>query len=227
MALTHTADLETGTLSSAPQTGATDRQSEARLDSALLARVKDGDQRAAEALFRKYRNRAFAIAYRMSAGDREEALERVQETFLKVFRTIGGFDGKATFYTWFHRILVNTCLDARRSRLRWLRVFGRPMRPESEPDAPQSLNSFPDTGPDASPDARIRADELARDVRQALLRMSPHQRMVITLKCFEDMRVSEIAEVMNLAEGTVKTHLFRATQAMRKHLAHWSGVQGE
>ena len=90
--------------------------SAAEVDALLVERLKNGDRQASQELIQRYQEKAFAIAFRMLSGDREEALDLTQDAFLTALRKIDGFEGKSSFYTWFYRILINTCLDFLRRR---------------------------------------------------------------------------------------------------------------
>lgn len=193
-------------------------------DALLVERLKNGDRQASEELIRRYQDRAFAVAFRMLSGDREEALDLTQEAFLTALRKIDGFEGNSSFYTWFYRILVNTCLDSLRRRKRWRRLlhFRRPTAQDTR-EPSETLAEVASSEPSANPGAAVDARELQRDLRGALALLSDRQRMIFNLKVFEEMRIAEIARTMGLAEGTVKSHLFRATRIMRGALADWAG----
>lgn len=208
------------TTSAAPETEAV--STDADPDALLVARFRGGDERAGQELFEKYRDRAFRIAFRMSAGNREDALDMTQEAFLSAFRGLKRFKNESRFYTWFYRILVNTCLDARRRRSRWRAVFDRFVGKKEYPRDLADMERFPDPTRQEDPLEYASRKELQRDMDGALSQMSDQQRMVFTLKVFEEMTVPEIAELLNIAEGTVKSHLFRATRTMRHQLAHWA-----
>ncbi len=196
----------------------------AESDALLVDRLKGGDRQASEELIRRYQEKAFAVAFRMLSGDREEALDLTQEAFLTALRRIDTFEGKSSFYTWFYRILINTCLDGlrRRKRRRRLFFFRRP-DPDDASRNSDVLDEAVSTAPAANPGATIAARELQRDLRGALALLSDRQQVIFKLKVFEEMRIAEIARTMGLAEGTVKSHLFRATRIMRDALADWSG----
>lgn len=198
-----------------------DRQSRDEQDRELIRRLRAGDRLAGDQLVRRYQDRALRIALRMCDGDRDAALEQVQEAFVKVLRGLDGFDERSRFYTWFYRILVNTCLDARRRQRRWRRLFGW-LKPAPDRSETPTVEDFADPVPSHNPHSRSVAGQLERDVVRAMKKMSEKQRMVLTLKMAEGMRIPEIAQVMGLAEGTVKSHLFRATRAMRADLAQWA-----
>ena len=181
-----------------------------------LVRLAQGENRQAfDELIRRYQKRVYRIAYQMSYSDGEEAKDLAQTVFLKAFQGIKKFDGRSSFYTWLYRIVVNTCLSSRRRHLRWGRIFF-PWRmgkiEEGEPEAR-------DEAPDAS--ATLSEHQFREDIKRTLDDLSKRQRMVFQLKIFEEMKISEIAEITGMAEGTVKTHLFRATQMVRKKLQHW------
>jgi RNA polymerase sigma-70 factor (ECF subfamily) len=190
----------------------------------LVERLKSGDRQASDELIRRYQEKAFAVAFRMLSGDREEALDLTQDAFLTALRKIDGFEGKSSFYTWFYRILINTCLDFLRRRKRWRRLlyFRRPNSKDTR-EPSETIAEVASSEASANPGAAVDAREFQRDVRGAMALLSDRQRMIFNLKVFEEMRIAEIARTMGLAEGTVKTHLFRATRIMRGALADWAG----
>jgi RNA polymerase sigma-70 factor (ECF subfamily) len=191
-------------------------------DEALAARACADDSRATDELVRRYQEKVYRIAYGMCDGDPEEARDLSQEAFLKAFRSLPGFKGDARFYTWFYRIVVNTCLDARRRRQRRRRLlhFGS-RRGGEEPAGGEPLaNPARDASPD--PLQTLSHREMRRDLKAALKNLPPKQRLVFQLKVQEEMSLREIARIMGAAEGTVKSHLFRATRALRAALAAYA-----
>ncbi len=196
-------------------------------DEALVLRIREGNAAAAEELIRRYQQKAFSIAFSLCDGDREAALDHTQEAFVKVLGNIGSFQGKSSFYTWFYRILVNTCLDGRRKRRRWARLFpGRRPRQRGGDDAEPAIEDFPAADGAGDPLAAARGSALARDLERALAALPEKQRTVFQLKVFHGMALSEIAGIMGSAQGTVKTHLFRATRALRVALSAWGEDKG-
>ena len=194
-------------------------------DEELVRRAKNDDPWAIEQLVLRYQQKIYAIAYQMLDGDAEEARDRTQDAFLKAFRNIKRFKGKSSFYTWLYRIVINTCIDARRRHRRWKEIFF-PWRFEKNKDAApeNSLEEFADANPNSDPLARASGRQLEDDVKSALKKLSKRQRTIFQLKVFQEMSIAEIAEAMELAEGTVKTHLFRATRTVQKQLKGWAGV---
>ena len=194
-------------------------------DEELVRRAKNDDPWAIEQLVLRYQQKIYAIAYQMLDGDAEEARDRTQDAFLKAFRNIKRFKGKSSFYTWLYRIVINTCIDARRRHRRWKEIFF-PWRFEKNKDAApeNSLEEFADANPNSDPLATASGRQLEDDVKSALKKLSKRQRTIFQLKVFQEMSIAEIAEAMELAEGTVKTHLFRATRTVQKQLKGWAGV---
>ena len=156
--------------------------------------------------------RVFLLCRRM-LQDPEEANSATQDTFLKAWQAL-----KRTEFSelddpgkWVTRIAVNTCLDRLRSR-RW--QFWR-KRPKAE-DESAILNLAPSADPNAEDQAF--AHQIAGRIAQAITRLSLRQRAAFTLRHYEDRSLAEIAEILDLDVGTVKVHLFRATEKLREEL---------
>ncbi len=193
------------------------------IDDALVARAQDDDQTAFEDLVKRYQGKAYAIAYNMCSGDREEARELTQEAFLRAFRSLKTFRGKSSFYTWFYRILINTCLDSRRRRSRWEKIFSFWRGGRSDKASSDEMNTeYPDPKEYANPMTALDNKQLSKEIKEALASLPEKQRVVFQLKVLHGMRIREIAQIMGSAEGTVKSHLFRATQFMRDALQEWA-----
>ena len=192
-------------------------------DKELVRRAQNDDSWAIEQLVLRYQKKVYQIAYQMLGGDEQEAQDRTQDAFFKAFRKIKQFKGNASFYTWLYRIVVNTCLDARRRRRRWKEIFF-PWRLEihKEETSPSYLIEYPDTNKHSNPLSMVRKQQLEKDVKKAMNTLSERQRDIFQLKIFNEMSIPEIAQMMNLAEGTVKTHLFRATKVIQKKLKRWT-----
>lgn len=188
-------------------------------DEDLVARARKSDQRAIEDLVHRYQQKAYAIAYHFADGNMQDAEDLTQEAFLRAFQNLENFRGDSSFYTWFYRILVNVCLDGRRRRNRWQRIFlpwqresvDKGLSPEERPDPEAHERSL----------KIIRGRELSRDVRESLKSLPEKQRLAFQLKALHGMSIQEVARVMGTAEGTVKSHLFRATQFLREKFKDW------
>ena len=191
-------------------------------DTKLIQRACDDDTRAIEQLIRKYNKKAYFIAYQMCSGDQEETMDLVQDAFLKAFDNLNKFKGNSSFYTWFYRILINTCLDARRRKQQKRKIFSFwQSKKNDDHHEKQSIENHPDAANHSNPMILLRRKEFNQDIQNALRLLTEKQRMVFELKTFHEMRIQEIAETMDMAPGTVKSHLFRATRYMRNALKDW------
>ena len=171
-------------------------------DAAMAAACRAGDLRAYEQLYALHGARMKNLARNVlgSAADAEDA---VQETFLKVQRSIASFRGQSSFVTWTYRILINTCYDARRSRLRKKEVT-------TDDDSEESPRREP-RAPGAHPSLRMALE-------RALEKLTRHQRDVFLLYEVEGFRHSEIAGMLEITEAASKNTLFQAKKNLREML---------
>jgi RNA polymerase sigma-70 factor, ECF subfamily len=185
-------------LAGGPNSAAVDATSE---DAALAIACRSGDLRAYERLYAKHGARMKNLA-RNVLGNPIDAEDAVQETFLKVQRSIASFRGQSSFVTWTYRILINTCYDARRSRLRKKEIAnddsGETQRPEPR-------------APGAHPSLRMALE-------RALAKLTQHQRDVFLLYEVEGFRHAEIAGMLEMTETASKNTLFQAKKNLRMML---------
>jgi RNA polymerase sigma-70 factor (ECF subfamily) len=148
-----------------------------------VCRAKNDDSWAVEQLVFRYQQKIYAIAYQMLGGDAEEARDRTQDVFLQAFRSIKGFKGKSSFYTWLYRIVINTCIDARRRQKRWKKIFFA-WRVDKDRDTPpeNSLEEIADANPESDPLATASGRQLEDDVKSALMKLPQRQRTIFQLK---------------------------------------------
>ena len=178
-------------------------------DRELVSRWKAGDDKAFEALVRRHEQRVFRLLLRMM-GSREEAEDVSQETFLSLHRHGRRFRGEARFSTFVYRVAANAALNRRRSLGRGrARVQKLVQRQAAGDDLPQ--------GP-RDPEDATAGYELSGHVRDALQKLSPTLRMPVVLYDIEGLAYGEIAKVLGVAEGTVKSRIHRARQALRVEL---------
>jgi len=180
-------------------------------DEALCRRVAQRDREAFETLVERYRQRAYRLAWSI-LRDAEEARDLSQEVFIRLYEVAGSFRGTARFSTWFYRILVNLCLDARRRR-RWWHLTAAPV--EREDGTFESVVEQ-QPAPGVDPVAGLAREQLARQLWKAVETLSPQQRAALILQVQEELPTPEIAAVMKCSEATVRVHLHRALQALRK-----------
>lgn len=192
-------------------------------DEELVVRAQNDDAWATEELVRRYRQKAYAVAYHMCFGDREEAQDLTQEAFLKVFKNLKKFRGKSSFYTWFYRIVVNACIDGIRRRRREGIFLLRRLGEHGGESSHEDMEGHPEMEQALNPMQILSGKQMAEKAQEALQSLSEKQRVVFQLKVFHEMRIPEISKVLKMAEGTVKSHLFRATQVLRNALKDWVG----
>ncbi len=180
-------------------------------DNELVASAQQGDRRAFEELVERHKQKAYRIAFDFTR-DREEAKDLSQEAFLKAFTHLKSFDGRSGFYTWFYRIVVNVCLDyKRRNKRAPTEEFNESVENQVEPGHRNATT--------LSPYQHAAAGQLSRKIGAALEALPPRQRTAFILKNHQGLSIKEIAEMMQTAEGTVKVHLHRAVNALRRSLA--------
>jgi RNA polymerase sigma-70 factor (ECF subfamily) len=179
-------------------------------DEQLLAQHATGDRLALEELFRRYRQPAYRVAHRL-LGNEADALDAVQDGFVKVLTHLSAFEGRSSFKTWLLRVVSNAALDLGRQR-------GR--RNSSEPTGPDAATDAAD-GPLVWDDPTLgleRAD-LRRRIDAALARLPESQRQTFVLHVDADLSYREIAETLGISVGTVMSRLYYARQKLRGYLA--------
>jgi RNA polymerase sigma-70 factor (ECF subfamily) len=174
---------------------------ESEQDALLAKACQAGDLGAFERLYHQHGARMKSVA-RNLLGTTSDAEDAVQETFLKIQRGIRNFRGQSSFATWSYRILINTCYDARRSRLR---------KKEVAHDEPAEASRPEPRAAGAHPSLRIALE-------RALERLTRHQRDVFLLYEVEGFRHSEIAGVLDISETASKNTLFQAKKSLRQML---------
>lgn len=192
-------------------------------DEELVVRAQKDDAWATEELINRYQQKAYAIAYHMCFGDREQAQDFTQEAFLKVFKNLKKFRGKSSFYTWLYRIVVNACKDGMRRRRLREKILSLGRWGESrEASSHEGMEEQPEMEASFDPMEVLSGKQMAGKAQEVLQSLSEKQRLVFQLKVLHEMSITEIAKVMKMAEGTVKSHLFRATHVLRDALKDWA-----
>lgn len=183
----------------------------------LLERCRRGDTAAFGRLVAEYQDRVFNTCWRM-CGNWTDAEDLTQEAFVRAFQSLDRFAGRSRFYTWVFRIAVNLALSARRRD----KLVGR-----YSLDAPRADPRSDDHPPmnrqlaavDESPDSRTADREEETLVLEALNRLDEEHRAVVVLRDLESMGYEEIAGILDIPVGTVKSRLHRARLALREMLA--------
>jgi RNA polymerase sigma-70 factor (ECF subfamily) len=174
-------------------------------DAQLLARVLDGDHDAFNQIMRNHEDRVFSVCLRI-VGDREQALDATQETFLTVFRKAAQFKGDSALGTWIYRIAVNTCYDQMRKQ----------KRRRTDP-IPDHLEPADRAAEDAVESAGLRPE-----IQQALARIPEDFRVAVVLSDIEGMGLPDIAALLGTPVGTVKSRVFRGRRLLARELGNQS-----
>ena len=178
----------------------------------IIREVLDGDANAFEDIVREYERNVYNIALRMS-GDREDALDISQESFLKAYHSLRSFRGDSKFSVWLYRIVSNTCLDFLRERKRRAEV---PLvRGDDEGEAEQT--EIPDES--LAPEALLERKLTREAVRRALLSLPEDQRKILLLREIQGFSYEEIGKILSLESGTVKSRIFRARRKLCEFLS--------
>jgi len=178
----------------------------------LVSRAKRGDAAAFEELISAYERKVYNLAYRM-CGDREDASDLAQEALVRAYRAMPRFREQSQFSTWLYRIVVNVCLDFQRSRKRHPSVSLDEPLSGDDGDIPRQL-----TADTLDPEAQYERLETQAAVHRAIGRLNDDHRSVVIMRDIHELAYEEIAEVLGVALGTVKSRLNRARQALKEEL---------
>jgi RNA polymerase sigma-70 factor, ECF subfamily len=180
--------------------------SESISDAACVRRLQRGDIDAFEILVRRHEKTIFNLVYRM-LGDYDDAAETSQEVFLSAYRAIGQFRGEANFSTWLYRIALNHATTRRKSaalrQKRFVAMDGTDMTDSDQ----------------IGPAETLEKKELRERVQRALSELEPEDATVILLRDLQDVPYEDVARVLKIPVGTVKSRLHRARQALKAKLA--------
>ena len=174
-------------------------------DQELLARVVGGDHDAFNQIMRNHEDRVFSVCLRIM-GNREHALDATQETFLTAFRKADQFKGNSALGTWIYRIAVNTCYDQLRKQ----------KRRRTDP-IPDHLDPT-----DHSAEDEVEAAGLRPEIMEALAAIPQDFRSAVVLSDIEGMGLPEVADVLGVPVGTVKSRVFRGRRLLAQELGNQS-----
>lgn len=172
-----------------------------------------------------YQQPALRLAFSL-LGNYEDAKDASQEAFVNAYRSLSQFRGGAKFSTWLYRIVVNECTDAARRRTRQpVAVAGVG---EPDPDAGDEAGLFvvDVEDPTAGPGESAANQELSQRLSQAIGALAMKQRTAFLLHHVHGLPLEEVASVMDCRLGTVKSHIFRATQTLQQQLTPWLTQEG-
>jgi RNA polymerase sigma-70 factor (ECF subfamily) len=181
-------------------------------DQQLVARTQDGDAGAFDQLVVKYTPRLYGLVYNMTSNH-EDTNDLLQDIFSKAYKSIRGFRGKSSFYTWIHSIAVNMTLNFLKKRGRRFHL--------SLDDVDTSIQNdkeFLELTQTSSPVREADLSELQRRLNEALMKLSDEHRAVVTMFHIQGMPHAEISKILNVSEGTVRSRLFYANRQLQNYL---------
>lgn len=188
-------------------------------EQASIRLAKEGDEQAFEALVTAYERKVYNYALR-STGNEQDAMDITQEVFLRVFRSLSGFKEESSFSTWLYRITFNICIDFSRKNAKRnensLSLDGE-IADGKELELPDERHA---------PEAAYDRKELREEIAGAILRLSEQHREVLVMREISGLSYAEIAEVLELEEGTVKSRIARARENLRKIIVATGNIFG-
>ncbi|UCE07867.1 MAG: sigma-70 family RNA polymerase sigma factor [bacterium] len=184
----------------------------------LIRKAQRGNLQAFENLVHRYDAKIMRLIFNM-VNDIEDTRDLYQEVFIKVFKSIKRFRFQSEFYTWLFRITVNTCINYRKRK-----TYYQHESLEDYLDETDRNWRIVGAIENRNPEQTLINKELNDQIRQSIDRLSSKQRSVFILKHYHGYKLSEIANIMNCSEGTVKNYMFRAVQKMKKSLAPYHQI---
>lgn len=195
--------------------GQEERLHDRELDRASLERIAAGDREAFAELVRRYQKKVFAVGYGFFR-DRDEALDIVQETFMRIHDKIGSFRPEGSLQAWIFRLTHNLCIDRYRKR------GGRDRRECGLEEAPER-----ELAVHSGPQEAWRQQRRQEAIEAALDRLSPRQRSLFALKYRQGLTLQQAAGIMAVSLGTAKALHHRALGRLRREMAPWIGGEHE
>ncbi len=178
----------------------------------LIRRAQQGDNGAFEELLLLHQKKVYNLCLRMSANP-DDALDLSQEAFLRAWRSLGQYQFEANFSTWLFRLTSNICIDFLRRKKRRQETSLTESYDDSDEGAELSV---PDAQP--GPEQQAMTNETKIELARAMEQLSPEHREILQLRVIEDLQYEQIADILGVRVGTVKSRLARARLALRKIL---------
>jgi len=175
----------------------------------LIEKAQQGDTQAFEKLVKKYDRQVLSLAYQIS-GNTQDAEDIYQEVFMRAFKGLSSFNKKSSFFTWLYRIAVNCSLTYCNKRSKRSHV---PLENEGKDFSWEAIDNMP------TPDKAVVNQELKGKIKRGVDNLSPMQKTTFILRFYHQLKIKEIAQITDKAEGTIKNYLFRATRNMQKKLS--------
>ncbi|MHB0915781.1 MAG: RNA polymerase sigma factor [Thermoleophilia bacterium] len=194
-------------------------QPEVLNDAELVDKAQEGDTGAIGELVSRYEDKVYSLAYRM-VGNREDAEDVLQDTFLNVVRSIGSFRKQSSFSTWLYRIASNAALTRLRKKSRKEKTEGEFLDEvyavKQEAQSGQPLSDW-----SVNPSRKLLTEESRVIMEEAIKELPEKYRTVFILRDVEGLPANEVAEILELSIPAVKSRLHRARMFLRNHLSHY------
>jgi RNA polymerase sigma-70 factor (ECF subfamily) len=191
-------------------------------DRELVERARAGDHDAFRTLFERYHRRAYALAFGMLHNP-DDALDVVQEAFIKAHRYLDKFEGAASFFTWLYRIVMNLAIDHIRKDKRGRHVDFNDALGHDEEDVPAGEEALLPHLLGSNPHKAFARREIRDQITAALATLSENHRAVLLMRELEGLSYEEMAEVMQCSKGTIMSRLFHARKNMQRRLLELMG----
>jgi len=183
----------------------------------FVSLAQNGDTEAFDELVMKYSQKLYGLVYHMTSHH-DDTHDLLQDIFAKTYRSIRKFRGNSMFYTWIYSIATNTTLNFLKKRKK------RAASSLDDVDTGiQNDPAFVDVSHRSNPRRQINIHELQKKLNDAMMRLSNDHRAVVVMFDIEGMAHAEIASIMGISEGTVRSRLFYAHQQLRGYLAEFQG----
>lgn len=181
-------------------------------DQQLVERARNGDTRAFDLLVKKYQHKIIGLVGRY-VHDHSEVQDVAQEAFIKAYRALGKFRAESAFYTWMYRIAINTAKNHLVSRAR------RPPGSDMDIADAEVLDHSGRLADVETPEAAMARDQLEAAVFEAIEALPEDLRTAITLREMDGLSYEDIANIMDCPVGTVRSRIFRAREAVDRHIS--------
>jgi RNA polymerase sigma-70 factor (ECF subfamily) len=196
------------------------RKIEMQDEQVLVDRISSGDSMAFQELVEGYKKKVYYIAYDIT-GDHDDAEDVSQEVFIKVFRSLKTFRRNAKLSSWLYQISVNASIDLLRKKSSKQEKL---MDDLERADIRENLSGSSTYA--QNPEQSAENIMVQHRISQALQKISPKERSVFVMRHYNELKIREIAEILNVSPGTVKALFYRATRKLRKELAFYLGYPG-
>ncbi len=179
-------------------------------DGELIEKFNNKNKEAFEELIQRYQHKVYNTTFRM-LGNHEDALDMAQEAFIRVYKSLANFKQNSSFSTWLFRITTNICRDELRKRQRKLKTL-------SISGGEEKNKIILEDDEKNNPEKISMSQELSITIQEKVNQLPTEQKMVFVLREFQDLSYQEIADILDISIGTVKSRLSRARKALREDL---------